>query len=87
MFKGLGPNCPYYLDPSKNEMTGRRIEDPSVIENNLTLHNEVRSKIAKGRCQQPKAGCMRPLVRKIPFYHFVNIVDRFTYNQFIMKCF
>jgi hypothetical protein len=84
MFKGLGPNCPYYLDPSKNEMTGRRIEDPSVIENILTLHNEVRSKIAKGRCQQPKAGCMRPLVRDL---YVVFVVHRFTYNQFIMKCF
>jgi hypothetical protein len=40
--KGIGPKCPYYLDPSKNEMTGRKIEDPEVIEYILTLHNEVR---------------------------------------------
>jgi hypothetical protein len=45
-------------------MTGRRIDDPAVIDYILTLHNEVRSKIARGRCQQPKAGCMRPLVNK-----------------------
>ena len=41
--KGIGPKCPYYLDPSKNEMTGRKIEDPELIGYILTLHNEVRS--------------------------------------------
>jgi len=29
----------------------------------LQLHNEIRSKIAQGRCQQPKAGCMKTLVK------------------------
>ena len=60
--QGLGPKCPYYLDPSTNDMTGRIIEDQSTIDYILKLHNEVRSKIARGRCDQPKAGCMGPLV-------------------------
>lgn len=43
-------------------MTGRVIEDQKTIDYILKLHNEVRSKIALGRCDQPKAGCMWPLV-------------------------
>lgn len=61
-FQGLGKKCPYYLDPATNDMTGRVIEDQKTIDYILKLHNEVRSKIALGRCDQPKAGCMWPLV-------------------------
>ena len=43
-------------------MTGRVIDDQPTIDYILKLHNEVRSKIARGRCDQPKAGCMWPLV-------------------------
>ena len=41
--------------------TGRLIQDPQTINYILELHNEVRSKVARGRCGQPIAGCMRPL--------------------------
>ena len=44
-----------------NPVTGRVIRDPETIETILRLHNEIRSKIARGRCGQPIAGCMRPL--------------------------
>ena len=27
ILQGLGPQCPYYIDPSKNDMTGRKIND------------------------------------------------------------
>ena len=60
--QGLGKKCPYYLDPSTNDMTGRVIDDQPTIDYILKLHNEVRSKIGRGRCDQPKAGCMWPLV-------------------------
>ena len=46
-------------------MTGRIIDDKKTIDYILKLHNEVRSKIARGRCDQPKAGCMWPLVSKL----------------------
>ena len=52
-----------YLDGSKNELTGRQVLDDQVINYILKLHNEIRSKIARGRCDQPIAGCMKPLVR------------------------
>ena len=42
-------------------MSGRSIKDPQTIEYILELHNEVRSKIARGKCDQPIAGCMKPL--------------------------
>ena len=61
-FQGLGPKCPYYLDPSRNDVTGREIKDKATIEYIVKLHNEVRSKIARGWCDQPKAGCMGPVV-------------------------
>ena len=51
-----------YLDGVKNQLTGRKIEDSQTINYIVKLHNEVRSKIAKGRCDQPIAGCMKPLV-------------------------
>ena len=51
-----------YLDGSKNELTGRQVLDDQVITYILKLHNEIRSKIARGRCDQPIAGCMKPLV-------------------------
>ena len=51
-----------YLDGSKNELTGRQVLDDKVIDYILKLHNEIRSKIARGRCDQPIAGCMKPLV-------------------------
>ena len=51
-----------YLDGSKNELTGREVLDDQVINYILKLHNEIRSKIARGRCDQPIAGCMKPLV-------------------------
>ncbi len=60
--QGLGSQCPYYLDPSRNSVTGRGITDEGTIAHLLRLHNEVRSKIARGWCDQPKAGCMGPLV-------------------------
>ena len=44
-----------------NPVTGRVIRDPETIATILRLHNEIRSKIARGRCGQPIAGCMRPL--------------------------
>ena len=66
--QGLGKKCPYYLDPSTNDMTGRVIDDQPTIDYILKLHNEVRSKIGRGRCDQPKAGCMWPLV------NFKNLV-------------
>ena len=59
--QGLGKKCPYYLDPSTNDVTGRLIDDQTTIDYILKLHNEVRGKIARGRCDQPKAGCMWPL--------------------------
>jgi len=62
--KGIGPKCPNALDPLRNALTGRVIEDPEVIDRILELHNEVRSKIARGWCDQPKAGCMGPLVKR-----------------------
>ena len=49
-------------------MTGRVIDDQPTIDYILKLHNEVRSKIGRGRCDQPKAGCMWPLV------NFKNLV-------------
>ena len=58
----MGPKCPYYLDPSRNDVTGREIKDKATIEYIVKLHNEVRSKIARGWCDQPKAGCMGPVV-------------------------
>eukprot|EP00096_Caligus_rogercresseyi_P015133 TRINITY_DN7575_c0_g1_i2.p1 TRINITY_DN7575_c0_g1~~TRINITY_DN7575_c0_g1_i2.p1 ORF type:complete len:221 (+),score=13.93 TRINITY_DN7575_c0_g1_i2:117-779(+) len=58
---GLGKSCPYYLNPQKNDVTGRAIQDSGTINYILRLHNEIRSKIATGRCDQPKAGCMHPL--------------------------
>ncbi|XP_040567740.2 LOW QUALITY PROTEIN: SCO-spondin-like [Lepeophtheirus salmonis] len=58
---GLGPKCPYYLNPEENDVTGRVIEDKDTISYILRLHNEIRSKITRGRCNQPKAGCMGPL--------------------------
>ena len=51
-----------YLDGTKNELTGRKIVDREQIDYILKLHNEIRSKIARGRCDQPIAGCMKPLV-------------------------
>ena len=51
-----------YLDGVKNELTGRIITDTLTINYILKLHNEIRSKIARGRCDQPIAGCMKPLV-------------------------
>ena len=63
--QGLGDKCPYYLGPSSNDVTGREITDEDTIEYILELHNEVRSKIARGWCDQPKAGCMGPLVSRI----------------------
>ena len=68
----MGKKCPYYLDPSGNDMTGRLIDDQPTIDYILKLHNEVRSKIARGRCDQPKAGCMWPLVR-LAIYIFVSL--------------
>ena len=53
-------------------MTGRLIDDQPTIDYILKLHNEVRSKIARGRCDQPKAGCMWPLVR-LAIYIFVSL--------------
>ena len=52
-----------YVGGTKNELTGRQVEDDQTIQYILKLHNEIRSKIAKGRCDQPIAGCMKPLVR------------------------
>ena len=66
--QGLGKKCPYYLDPSTNDMTGRVIDDQPTIDYILKLHNEVRSKIGRGRCDQPKAGCMWPLVNKTIYF-------------------
>ena len=60
----MGPKCPYYLDPSRNDVTGREIKDKGTIEYIVKLHNEVRSKIARGWCDQPKAGCMGPVVSR-----------------------
>ena len=51
-----------FLDGAKNDLTGRKIQDNLTINYILKLHNEVRSKIALGRCEQPIAGCMKPLV-------------------------
>ena len=67
-FQGIGRQCPMYLDGSKNELTGRKILDRQTIDYILKLHNEIRSKIAKGRCDQPIAGCMKPLVYPISCY-------------------
>ena len=53
-------------------MTGRVIDDQPTIDYILKLHNEVRSKIARGRCDQPKAGCMWPLVN-INFDQIVKV--------------
>jgi len=61
-FCGLGDKCPYFIDPANNELTGRVIEENQVKELIVQLHNEVRSKIARGACDQPKAGCMGPVV-------------------------
>ena len=58
---GIGAKCPFYQDPALNPVTGRLIQDQSTIEYILELHNEIRSKIARGRCGQPIAGCMQPL--------------------------
>jgi hypothetical protein len=60
--QGLGDKCPYYLDPTRNDVTGREIKDKPTIDYIVKLHNEVRSKIARGWCDQPKAGCMGPVV-------------------------
>lgn len=68
----MGKKCPYYLDPNGNDMTGRLIDDQPTIDYILKLHNEVRSKIARGRCDQPKAGCMWPLV-SLAIYIFVSL--------------
>ena len=61
--QGIGRQCPMYVDGTKNELTGRQVVDEQTIQYILKLHNEIRSKIAKGRCDQPIAGCMKPLVR------------------------
>ena len=66
----MGPKCPYYLDPSRNDVTGREIKDKATIEYIVKLHNEVRSKIARGWCDQPKAGCMGPVVSTISLLVF-----------------
>ena len=59
-------------------MTGRVIDDQPTIDYILKLHNEVRSKIARGRCDQPKAGCMWPLVNinfdQIVFVEFCTTI-------------
>ena len=61
--QGIGRQCPMYVGGTKNELTGRQVVDEQTIQYILKLHNEIRSKIAKGRCDQPIAGCMKPLVR------------------------
>jgi hypothetical protein len=45
IFQGLGGKCPYYLDPVKNDLTGRRITRSQVKELIVQLHNEVRQSI------------------------------------------
>ena len=42
--QGLGEKCPYYLDPAKNDLTGRRILTSQVKELIVQLHNEVSSR-------------------------------------------
>jgi hypothetical protein len=42
LLQGLGVKCPYYLDPVKNDLTGRRIIRSQVKELIVQLHNEVR---------------------------------------------
>ena len=66
--QGIGRQCPMYLEGSKNELTGRKIIDRQTIDYILKLHNEIRSKIARGRCDQPIAGCMKPLVCRLYYY-------------------
>ena len=61
-----------YLDGSKNELTGRQVLDDQVINYILKLHNEIRSKIARGRCDQPIAGCMKPLVIYNSFLYLIR---------------
>ena len=56
-------------------MTGRVIDDQPTIDYILKLHNEVRSKIGRGRCDQPKAGCMWPLVNLKNIFCFQNCFD------------
>ena len=75
--QGLGSSCPYFIDAANNDLTGRVIQSNQVKELIVQLHNEVRiknpekiykfdpqvrSKIARGACGQPKAGCMGPVV-------------------------
>ena len=77
----MGKKCPYYLDPSGNDMTGRLIDDQPTIDYILKLHNEIRSKIARGRCDQPKAGCMWPLVRLSLFCAIEYILKPSSFQQ------
>ena len=39
---GIGPKCPYHLDPKDNQVTGRVVKEPQTIETILRLHNEIR---------------------------------------------
>ena len=83
-----------YVGGTKNELTGRQVVDEQTIQYILKLHNEIRSKIAKGRCDQPIAGCMKPLVRclrldpklihyKIKLYEIEYILDfEYELNHF-----
>ena len=73
-----------YVGGTKNELTGRQVVDEQTIQYILKLHNEIRSKIAKGRCDQPIAGCMKPLVRSLRLYQNQNLYIK--YNSLIFLC-
>ena len=83
--QGIGRQCPMYVGGTKNELTGRQVVDEQTIQYILKLHNEIRSKIAKGRCDQPIAGCMKPLVRclrldqKLIHYIYILILYELEY--------
>ena len=71
-----------YVGGTKNELTGRQVVDEQTIQYILKLHNEIRSKIAKGRCDQPIAGCMKPLVRSLRLYQNQNLYIKYRYELF-----
>ena len=83
--QGMGRQCPMYVGGTKNELTGRQVVDEQTIQYILKLHNEIRSKIAKGRGDQPIAGCMKPLVRclrldqKLIHYIYILILYELEY--------
>jgi hypothetical protein len=76
--QGLGEKCPYYLDPTKNDLTGRRITRSQVKELIVQLHNEV----SLGAVSSPP----RLIDRVVTYLHYVSclfsIAKRYIISQY-----